>query len=480
MKTTQTLLTALILAFTTTLVQAQQIPLSSLYGDNLFMINPANAGDGEYLEAYLGTRNQWDGINGSPQTHYLSVHSGIGKSGSNIGTNLFYDRTELINTISASLVYAYDLTIAKEHNLSFGLGIGLFNTSLNLSNAVVQHADDQILANGDLNGFTIDGDFGIRYTWKGLEFGAAAAHLFETGPQFEKVSENYRLDLKRQYNFNVGYKIWLKDKTWMIHPSGMYRLLPGAPVQFDAGVRVGYKDIVWLGGMYRAETGPVASVGFNIGNKFTAAYAYDFSLNGIDQSLFSHEVMVGFKLGGFMKKFDQLESDMATIKQDNELLNGRTDSLEAKIASFEQDIERIDGTDRNQQEQLDSIQIEIDRLYNELNSLDAMDSTEIENLLKRLSPYIDADGNLSATEVDLESGYYVVIESFKSLENAYKGIEIWKKKGRDAIIVHDTERKWYYVYSQKYTNEREARKEMMKTRRKDVEDAWVHKYRVFD
>ncbi|MFT5053421.1 MAG: hypoxanthine phosphoribosyltransferase, partial [Oceanospirillaceae bacterium] len=64
--------------------------------------------------------------------------------------------------------------------------------------------------------------------------------------------------------------------------------------------------------------------------------------------------------------------------------------------------------------------------------------------------------------------------------NAYKGIEIWKKKGRDAIIVHDTERKWYYVYSQKYTNEREARKEMMKTRRKDVEDAWVHKYRVFD
>ena len=495
MKKTQNILSALVLVFASTLLgKAQQIPLSSLYGENLFMINPANAGDGDYLEAYLGTRNQWDGISGSPQTHYLSVHSSVGKGGSNIGTNLSYDRTELINTINASIVYAYDLTIAQDHNLCFGIGIGLFSTSLNLSDAIVQDYDDQLLSYGDLNGFTIDGDAGIRYTWKGLEFGASAAHLFETGPQFEKVAENYRLDLKRQFNFNLGYQIWLKDKTWLIHPSGMYRFLPGAPVQFDAGVRFGYKDLVWIGGMYRAETGPIASVGFNIGNKFTAAYAYDFSLNGIDQSLFSHEVMIGFKLGGFMNKFDKLESDMESIKQDNELLNSRADSLEsmrndmmsradsleAIVANFEQDIERIDGTDRNQQEQLDSIQIEIDRLYDELNSLDAMDSTDIENLLKRLSPYIDAEGNLSATEVDLESGYYVVIESFKSLENAYKGIEIWKKKGRDAIIVHDTERKWYYVYSQKYTDERSARKEMMRTRRKDVEDAWVHKYRIFD
>lgn len=479
MKKNYTLLTAFALLCSAT-VFAQQIPLSSLYNENRFMYNPANAGDGDYLEAYIGTRNQWDGISGSPQTHYLSVHSGIGKTGHNVGTNLYYDRTAIINTISASLTYAYDLTIAKDHTLAAGISIGLFNTNLNLSDAVVQHTDDQILQFGDLNGFTIDGSAGIRYNWKDLEFGASADHLFETGPQFERINTNYRLDLKRQYNFYLGYEIWLKDRTWLIHPSGMYRFIPGSPVQFDANLRFGYKNIVWVGGSYRAETGPVASLGVNIKDKFTVAYAYDFALNGIDNSIFSHEVMVGFKLGGFMKKFDKLESDMEQIKQDNELLNSRADSLEAQIKKFEDEIERIDGTDRNQQEQLDSIQIEIDKLYNELDALEALDTADIKNLLKRLNPYIDAEGNLNATEVDLESGYYVVIESFKSLENAYKGIEIWKTKGREAIIVHDTERKWYYVYSQKYNNERDARREMMKTRRKDVEDAWVHKYRIFD
>jgi hypoxanthine phosphoribosyltransferase len=72
----------------------------------------------------------------------------------------------------------------------------------------------------------------------------------------------------------------------------------------------------------------------------------------------------------------------------------------------------------------------------------------------------------------------VVIESFRSVENAWKGVEIWKKKNRNGIIVYDTERKWFYIYSTKYDKLKPALKEMKKTRKKDVPDAWVHKYRI--
>jgi hypoxanthine phosphoribosyltransferase len=79
---------------------------------------------------------------------------------------------------------------------------------------------------------------------------------------------------------------------------------------------------------------------------------------------------------------------------------------------------------------------------------------------------------------DLESGYYVVIESFRKLENAWKAVDIWKSKKRDAIIVYNEERKWFYVYSEKFDSLKPAIKEMRKTRKKDVPDAWVHKYRI--
>lgn len=479
--------TLLLIGLSAQIAIAQQIPLSSLYNENRFSINPANAGDGEFLEAYIGTRNQWNGIAGNPQTHYLSVHSPLGKRGSNLGMNLYYDRTTIINTLNVSLAYAHDITLAKDHNLSVGLAVGLHNTSLHMTDAVVQDPSDVVLTQGDINGFTVNGSAGLRYNWKDLEFGASADNLFGTGPQFERVGSNFKMDLERQYNFYLGYEIWLKDRTWLIHPSGMYRFIPGAPIQYDANLRFGYKDIVWLGGSYRAETGPVASVGFTVADRFSFAYAYDFSLNSVDSDPWSHEIMIGVKLGGFIKRIDNLENDMDGLKTDNLLLNTRMDSVENLVDStankLDQEIERIDGTDRNQQEQLDSIDVELDKLYRELEELEngmGLDSNQLRNLLKRLTPYYDADGNLSASSTDLESGYYVVIESFRSLENAYRGVDIWKKKGRDAIIVHDTERKWYYVYSQKYGNKRDARREMMRTRKKDVKDAWVHKYRVFD
>jgi hypothetical protein len=127
------------------------------------------------------------------------------------------------------------------------------------------------------------------------------------------------------------------------------------------------------------------------------------------------------------------------------------------------------------------IQEDIDRLTKEIEDMgkSKVDTGDLKGLLQRITPMLDSAGNLSMTSENLESGYYVVIESFRSLDNANRGVEIWKKKNREAIIVYDEERKWYYVYSQRFGTDKEARKEMRATRKADVPDAWVHKYRVF-
>ena len=51
---------------------AQQEAQYSNYNMNSFMLNPAVAGSKAFLNAKLGMRSQWVGIEGSPQTQFAS------------------------------------------------------------------------------------------------------------------------------------------------------------------------------------------------------------------------------------------------------------------------------------------------------------------------------------------------------------------------------------------------------------------------
>jgi type IX secretion system PorP/SprF family membrane protein len=465
---------------------AQQLPMSSLYKENRFLINPANAGYSEGLVGYINYRNQWTNLNGSPTTGLVSLHTPLGKN-TNVGTNVIYDRTNFVSSVNAKLVYAHDIKLATDHQLTLGLGLGINHTQLNLNDAVVEDPNDPILLNGNVGSTTFDMDAGIRYSWKGLEISAAVPHVLETVAEIRKKEKSFTYDLSRHFRFYAGYDFWIKDK-WLIAPSGMVRWLPyKTNLSYDATVKFGYKEIVWTSFTWRAETGPVAAIGFKVADKFTFGYAYDFTLNGIDGNPgapWSNEIMVGFHLDGFKKKFKKLEDDMERMQQDNELLNSKMDSLEnvlsSKMDSLESEVQGIKDVDLKQDEDIKRLESEINRLNAEIEDVNSrmLDTNKLKGLLQQITPYRESDGTLGMKKSDLESGYYVVIESFRSLENAWKGVEIWKQKGREAIIVYNDERKWFYLYSQKFESYKPAVKEMNITRKLDVPDAWVHKYRI--
>ncbi len=466
---------------------AQQTRLSSLYKENRFLINPSNAGYGEGLMGYANFRNQWTGVANSPTTGWVSLHTPLGKN-TNVGTNLVYDKTNFVSTINAKLAYAHDIKLAPDHQLTLGVGLGINHTQLDLTDAVVEDPTDVLLANGNVVSTTFDMDAGLRYSWKGLlEIGIAAPHVLESIGEIRSREREFTYDLSRHFSAYVGYDIWIK-KDWLIAPSAMVRWLPyKTNLSYDGTVKFGYKEIVWASFTWRAETGPVAGLGFKIADKFIVGYAYDFTLNGIDGnpgSPGSNEIMIGFHLDGFKKRFKKLESDMEGVKQDNELLNAKMDSLEnvlgSKMDSLEIEVDGVKGRVDQHDEDLDRLQDEIDKLNKEIEDVNSrmIDTNKLKGMLQQISPYRNADGSIGMRKSDLESGYYVVIESFRKVENAWKAIDIWKTKGRNAIIVYNEERKWFYVYSTKFDALKPALKEMRKTRKKDVPDAWVHKYRI--
>jgi len=56
-------------------VTAQQDPMYTKYMFNTLSYNPAYAGSSDYMRISLIHRNQWFGLEGSPVTQTLSVHS---------------------------------------------------------------------------------------------------------------------------------------------------------------------------------------------------------------------------------------------------------------------------------------------------------------------------------------------------------------------------------------------------------------------
>src|SRR5687767_3375275 len=69
----------LLLSAVSITVSAQQKPYYTQYILNNYILNPAISGIENYTDLKLSYRNQWTGIDGSPVTTYLSVHSPIGK-----------------------------------------------------------------------------------------------------------------------------------------------------------------------------------------------------------------------------------------------------------------------------------------------------------------------------------------------------------------------------------------------------------------
>src|SRR5881396_3541479 len=59
---------------------AQQRPHYTQYILNNYILNPALSGIENYTDLKISGRDQWVGLNGAPQTFYLTIHGPLGKA----------------------------------------------------------------------------------------------------------------------------------------------------------------------------------------------------------------------------------------------------------------------------------------------------------------------------------------------------------------------------------------------------------------
>jgi seryl-tRNA synthetase len=201
--------------------------------------------------------------------------------------------------------------------------------------------------------------------------------------------------------------------------------------------------------------------------------------------------MIGFHL--FSRKNQKQDEEIARLDESQmsilimvDSLNHRIDSLYAlqdsagkanpeQQKAIEDAVKRIDQVEHQMKAfegQLSDVETEVDFMKMRL------DTMAVKGSYKQVTRVMDMNtGKEKIQSVPLDRGYYVVVESFRSFDNAERYIKAFNERGEKAIVVHNVDRAWYYCYLKKFDDLKTALAAMEETRKNGFEDAWVHIYK---
>ncbi len=274
---------------------AQQLSLNSQYSFNRFLINPAVAGNQDYIPLRLTARQQWIGIDGAPSIQSISGHTKLAGKNMGIGGYVFIDRFGPETKIGLQISYSYIMNMGFGENTKLALGIAARGVQYKLDYTELKATDynDALLGPEAESTFVPDADLGVYMYSKTYFVGFSAAQLISM--DMNLVNTLNKNALARHFNIMAGYKYKL-DESFEIEPSVYVKYTPSAPVNIDINARVIYQDNYWAGLSYRTSNTLSVMVGMQYKN-FVFGYAYDYSMSEIKHYQGgSHEIVLGYNI----------------------------------------------------------------------------------------------------------------------------------------------------------------------------------------
>jgi len=288
---------------------AQQLPHYSNYMLNDYPMNPAVGGSNPYFVGMSNNRYQWIGITDAPRTYMLSVNGPTKNLKMGLGGLLFTDIVGPTRRTGLYLSYAYHIKVSQKVRVSMGLSAGLLQFMVDGSKITLHDPQDNVISNGVESTFIPDFGAGIYvystdHKWYA---GASVPQITQNRVRFYNYTSTGLSRLATHYYATAGYKFDLGE-DFKLEPSACLKYVQPAPFQFDLGLRVIYKEKIWLGGAFRYLDAVSAMVGFTMQENIMLAYSYDFTMTDIRKySTGTHELMIGIK---FHKTPDKSKSSV--------------------------------------------------------------------------------------------------------------------------------------------------------------------------
>lgn len=426
--------------------------MTSLYPINPSLANPAFIGYHQRSEIMLNFRQQWLGINEAPQVANFQFNTALTPLLA-LGVQIQKDKRGPLQTNEANLLVAYRVLLGASSSLNFGLSGGIAKDGLN-SKASYNPTDPAIsgLLTGKLSPTL---KFGTYYQMGGFRLGVTFTEMLPQRPW--SVTSDNRVDAKPYENFllAVDYRLSPSGSPLAVHPFVQYYHDKLIPDYAEAGALIHYRDLVYLGGVYRQQYGPGMLLGLQNKN-LRVGYSYEFAPNQVPSlGQGSHQIQISYRFG-------RLVANRKSRKEEIREEKGQPNS-ERNVPSKEEAPSVSDTTTTREQSK------ETAASPNELKPSPEASPTE-----PKPSPAAPAFYYRGDHLKELMVGFYVVVGSYKTEQNAIRQTNTLRKAGGVIGYGYNSESQFYYVYVHRSSDLKKARSANLEYRKNPLlKDAWV-------
>lgn len=278
---------------------AQQDAIFTQYMFNTQAINPAYAGMWEKIGFSAMVRKQWAGIDRTPLTEIISLHSPLKNEFVGMGLNVTNDHFGRENRLSIFADYAYEVFLTPKTRLRLGLKFGFLNYKNPLSEyllypdneydpAFAEDVDLKFLPNFGIGAFLYDENYYI---------GFSVPKMIQNS--FQANANNYSTQAEvRSYYLTAGYVFRILTLNNIIFkPTMMIRATWGSPIQFDLAANFMLREKLWLGVMLRSGDAVCFVSQWILNNNMRIGFAMDMTYNEVFPYQYgTYEVTIGYDI----------------------------------------------------------------------------------------------------------------------------------------------------------------------------------------
>ncbi len=258
---------------------------------NKLAYNPGYTGSKGAFDALALYRNQWAGIEGSPQTVHVNAHTPFAAKRNGMGIGITADEIGKVKTNAAEMSYAYRIKLSETAKLSLGISGRLEQLRIRWSLANPTDPDDPGIPQGDETLFNSNFGAGAYFLGKNYYFGLSIPRLLKSGLYIDRSK---RTDNARTTYLMGGFSTQLTRNIDMM-PAIMVSYNPAAPVDVDANINLLFKKIFWVGGSYRLGDSFDALSGIEFNNGMRLGVAVDITQSELRKvTNGSWEIMLGY------------------------------------------------------------------------------------------------------------------------------------------------------------------------------------------
>ena len=271
--------------------QAQLESMYSLYRFNPQVINPSQAGSTKHSEFILINRQQWMGMEGSPQTVSLTgnIKYGVNKG---LGFVLINDQAGPVKTATIAGDFAYHIKLSQDWNLSGGVRLGMSSMSVNFSALRLISTVDPMFQGDRSTGMKTNTGWGIKLSKgeDGLFFSIAQPRVLN----YDFGSQNGAYKDVAYYYAMAGTKVKLNEAV-NLYPSAMARISADAPTSWDVNLTANIASKFDLGASMRSQDSYGARLGVQVSPKLYMGYVYEVPTSELSKMASNtHELALRF------------------------------------------------------------------------------------------------------------------------------------------------------------------------------------------